>query len=180
MKKPSNPILIATLGAPHGIKGEVRVKSFTDNPMALGDYGPLFDTSGTAYSVRNARPSKSILVVQFEGVNTREAAEALRNRELFVDRSALPDIEEEDEYYLSDLIGMTVINTEGETIGRIKDVPNFGADDMLEIQPAKGDGFGGHTYFLPFTKRTVPDIDFDKGFVTVDPPEEIVVQEKSQ
>ena len=175
-----NLILLAKIGAPHGIKGEVRVTPFGDAYM-LDQYGKLQTADDRKLKIKRMRPQKNVLVVKFEGVNTREEAEALSGVELFIERSKLPEIEEEDEFYLSDLIGMKAVHQNGDVIGKIKDVPNFGADDMLEIQPAKTDGsFGGQTYFLPFTKEVVPTIDLANGFVTVMPPAEVSERDEEE
>ena len=103
MTKLKNPVLLAIVGAPHGIRGEVRVKSFTGDPLAVGDYGALSTNDGQKLVVSSLRPSKNVVIVRFKGVTTREAAEALRNVELFVDRSALPPEEDEDDFYVADL-----------------------------------------------------------------------------
>jgi len=160
-------ILLAQIGAPHGIKGEVRVKPFGD-PLMLDQYGRLETEGGRKFKIKRMRPQKSMLVVKFEGVNSREEAEALNGVELYVDRAKLPP-PDEDEYYVSDLIDMTAVDEAGGTMGRIQDVPNFGAGDMIEIQPAEG----GATYFLPFTREVVPVIDFEAGSITVIPPHEV-------
>ena len=160
-------ILLAQIGAPHGIKGEVRVKPFGD-PLMLDQYGKLETEAGQKLRIKRMRPQKSMLVVKFEGVNSREEAEALNGVELYVDRAKLP-VPEEDEFYVSDLIDMTAVDETGTELGRIKDVPNFGAGDMIEIQPSGA----GATYFLPFTRDVVPAIDFDAGQITVIPPDEV-------
>ena len=163
-----NLILLAKIGAPHGIKGEVRVKPFGD-PDMLDQYGKLETADGRKLRVKRMRPQKNMLVVKFENVNSREEAEALNGCELFVDRQKMPDPEDEDEFYVSDLIGMKVLNEQAEEIGTIHDVPNFGADDMLEIQPLNG----ANTYFLPFTNSVVPEIDLVNKTVVVVPPVEV-------
>ena len=162
-----NKILLAQIGAPHGIKGEVRVKPFGD-PLMLDQYGKLETEDCRKLKIKRMRPQKSMLVVKFEGVNSREEAEALNGVELYVDRAKLP-VPEEDEFYVSDLIDMTAVDETGTELGRIKDVPNFGAGDMIEIQPLGA----GATYFLPFTRDVVPAIDFDAGQITVIPPDEV-------
>lgn len=159
-------ILLAQIGAPHGIKGEVRVKPFGD-PEMLDQYGRLETLAGDMFRIKRMRPQKTMLVVKFEGVNSREEAEALNGVELYVDRAKLPP-PDEDEFYVSDLIGMAVL-VDGETVGSVKDMPNFGAGDMLEVEPAGG----GATYYLPFTEEVVPEIDFDAGTLTVMPPDEV-------
>ena len=161
-----NLILLAQIGAPHGIKGEVRVKPFGD-PDMLDQYGRLETKDGRKLKIKRMRPQKNMLVVKFEGVNTREEAEALNRIELFIDRAKLPD-PDDDEFYVSDLIGMTVM-IEGAEAGRVKDVPNFGAGDMIEVEPSSG----GATYYLPFTEAVVPEINFEAGELIVVPPIEV-------
>ena len=176
-----NPVLMARIGAPHGVRGEVRVKSFTDDPLSLGEYGPLSDKSGNQFTITSARQAKNVIVVRFKEVTTREAAEVLNNCELFVERDALPQIEDEDEFYLSDLIGMNVQNSDGEIIGKVRDVPNFGAEDLIEITPINPEGrANGQTYFLPFTKKVVPEIDIAANVITVAPPEEVIAREENE
>lgn len=167
-------VLFASIGAAHGIKGEVRVKSFTDDPLGFADYGKLHDENGKKYQVIKARISKNVVVTRFKSIDTREKAEALNGIQLYVDRSVLPESDEEDEFYVTDLIGMDVLDADGNHIGAVMAVPNFGADDMLEISPLKeGGGLSAATYYLPFTKEVVPNIDIEKAALTVVPPLEV-------
>ena len=158
-----NPIQMAVIGAAHGIKGEVRVKTFTGDPLALGDYGPLYASDGRAFEVADIRPANTVVVVRFKGVKDRNAAEALAGTELFVDRSALPD-EEEDEFYHADLIGLAVKDDMGAVLGTVNAVHNFGADDILEVALA-----GRKTVLVPFSRAAVPEISVKGGFVRIDP-----------
>jgi 16S rRNA processing protein RimM len=160
-------ILLARIGAPHGIKGEVRVKPFGD-PEMLDQYGRLETKDGQMFRIKRMRAQKTMMVVKFEGVNSREEAETLNNVELFIDRAKLPQ-PDEDEFYISDLIGMSATDTDKSIMGTVKDVPNFGAGDMLEIEPTSGGG----TYFLPFTEAVVPEIDFQNRTITIVPPSEV-------
>lgn len=161
-------ILLAQIGAPHGIKGEVRVKPFGE-PDMLDQYGKLETKEGKKFKIKRMRPQKNMMVVKFEGVNTREEAEALNRVELFIDRAKLPELEEEDEFYIEDLIGMDVLDESGVQLGTVLAVPNFGAGDMLEIKPTNSSS----TYYLPFTKEVVPEIDFENASLTVEPPAEV-------
>ena len=163
MKKLPNPVQMATIGAPHGVKGEVRVKTFTGDPMALGDYGPLSDTEGRTYTVAALRPAKTVLVVRFREIASREAAEAATGTALYVDRSALPDDLDEDEFYHADLIGLAVRDETGGEIGRIAAVQNFGGGDIVEIALA-----GRKTVMVPFTRAAIPEISLADGFVRID------------
>jgi 16S rRNA processing protein RimM len=161
-------ILLAQIGAPHGIKGEVRVKPFGE-PEMLDQYGKLETRDGKKFKIKRMRPQKNMMVVKFEGVNTREEAEALNRVELYIDRAKLPELEDEDEFYIEDLIGMDVQDEDGETIGTVLTVSNFGAGDMIEVKPTNSSS----THYLPFTKEVVPEIDFEKGSLKVVPPAEV-------
>lgn len=164
MSKPQNPIQMAVIGAAHGIKGELRVKSFTGDPLALDDYGPLYDEAGRAFHIVDIRMQKDMAVVRFKGVTDRTAAEALTGTALFVDREMLPDDLEEGEFYHADLIGLDAVDLEGAPIGRVIAVQNFGGGDILEI--ARG---GKSTVLVPFTLAAVPTVDTAARTVTVDP-----------
>jgi 16S rRNA processing protein RimM len=161
-------VVVAVIGAAHGIKGDVRVKPFTGEPMAIRGYGPLQAPDGRRFEIEAARPaagsSPDMLVVRFKGIASREAAEALTGIELSVPRAQLPE-PDEDEFYHADLIGLAAVTEAGETLGTVVAVQNFGAGDLLEIAPA-----GGASLFLPFTRAAVPVIDLAGGRVIVDPP----------
>ena len=174
MTKLKDPVRMATIGAPHGVKGEVRVKAFTADPMALGDYGPLSDAGGRTYTVAALRPAKTVLVVRFREIASREAAEAAAGTALYVDRSALPDDLEEDEFYHADLIGLVVEDGSGRRLGTIASVNDHGAGAFLEIDMATA-GKGAQPLLLPFTRAAVPVVDLAGGRVVIVPPEEVVV-----
>ncbi|MCK5933945.1 MAG: ribosome maturation factor RimM [Fulvimarina manganoxydans] len=159
-----SPVLLAVIGGAHGIRGECRVKSFTEDPKAFASYGPLYDKAGQRYTVKAARPQKAMLLVRFAEVSDRTHAERLNGTELFVDRSVLPETEEEDEFYLDDLIGLFARQVSGEPIGEVVAVHNFGAGDILEIEPANG-----QTVMIPFSEAAVPEIDIEDGFILVEP-----------
>ncbi len=163
MAKPQNPIQMAVIGAAHGIKGELRVKTFTGDPLALTDYGPLYAKDGRAFEIAAIRPANEVVVVRFKGVADRNAAEALTGTELFVDRSALPDDGEEGEFYHADLVGLVVRDENGEPVGKVFAVQNFGGGDILEIQYQ-----GRKGVLIPFTQAAVPVVDVPGGFVTID------------
>jgi 16S rRNA processing protein RimM len=161
-------VLVGKFGAAHGIKGEVRLQSFTGDPAAIGRYGPLRTVAGRLFTLTHLRRVKGdLLVVRVEGVKDRTAAEALVNIELFVERSALP-APDEDEFYLTDLIGLDARDQSGAQLGTIHNVLNFGGGDILEIVPQGG----GETLLFPFTKQVVPEIDLTRREVIVVPPVE--------
>lgn len=159
------PVLLARVGAPHGVKGEVRVKSFTSNPLALAEYNPLFAGDGRRFEITSARPSKTVLVVRFKGINSREAAETLNGVELFADRSGLPELDGEDEFYAGDLVGLQVVETGGKVFGKVRAVHDFGAGDIVEIDLVSG----GQEMFA-FTRAIFPHVDLDAGTITIKPP----------
>lgn len=163
MKKLRNPIQLGVIGAPHGIKGELRVKTFTGDPMALGQYGPLTTEDGMTLTVSSVRPAKTVIVARFKEIQDRNAAEALNGKALFVEREALPDDLDEEEFYQADLIGLQVQDENGEAVGQVVAVHNFGAGDMLEIRPERGP-----SVLIPFTTLAVPEIDFKSGTLSID------------
>ena len=167
---PDRLILMGAFGAPQGVRGEVRVKSLTDDPNAIGAYGPLTDGKRVRVfvfeSVRLLRDD--MLVARVEGVSSREAAAVLTGVEMFARRDQLPP-PAHDEFYLDDLVGLEASGTDGAQLGRVVALMNFGAGDILEIAPADG----GETVLLPFTRRVAPAIDFDAGRIVIDRPHEV-------
>lgn len=167
-------IQVGRVAGGFGVKGEMRISTFTAEPLALARYKTLLREDGSAgLTVLSARAVKDAVIAKVSGIDSKEAADALRGLRLFVPREALPE-PDEDEFYLTDLIGLSVVSVTGEALGRIKDVPNFGSGDLLEIQPAKsGHRGGGATWYLPFTREAVPEVRLAEGVVVADPPGEI-------
>jgi 16S rRNA processing protein RimM len=162
-------ILVARVAGAFGVRGEVRITAFTEDPMALLQYGVLRRENGApALTLVTARAAKGGVVAKTVEITTPEQADSLRGLELFIPRDALPE-PEEDEFYLADLIGLQARGLSGEPIGRIKAVQNFGAGDLLEIQPIKG----GPTWWLAFTRETAPEVKITEGHVVIVPPTEI-------
>lgn len=162
-------IAVGVFGAPHGVRGELRLKSYTGDPLAIADYAPLRDATGRVFVITGARLVRDdMLVVRLEGVNDRDGAQALTNRELFVPRHQLPPPGAE-EFYHADLVGLAALTQDGAPFGKVQAVLNFGAGDILEIAPAAG----GETILLPFTRAAVPELDFPGGRIIVVPPREI-------
>jgi 16S rRNA processing protein RimM len=163
-------VLVGRVGAAHGLGGEVRLVSFTEDPKAIGAHGPLSDVQGTRqFEIVALRPLKDDLVIaRFAGVNTREQAETLNGVDLYLARAALPAPGDE-EFYHADLIGLAARSASGEKIGRVANVLNFGGGDILEITT------GGETLLLPFTKEAVPAIDLPAGEIIIVPPAGIEV-----
>ena len=161
--RPPARLVVGVVGAPHGIRGEVRVKCFTEDPAALGRYGPLTSTDGRVrVEIAALRPLKDdLVVVRLKGVTTREAAAALTGTTLHLDRSALPEAGEE-EFYHADLVGLAARLPDGTALGRVVAVQNHGAGDLLEIARD-----GADTLLIAFTRAFVPVIDVAGGRVVV-------------
>ena len=154
------------IGAAHGIKGEVRVQSFTEEPLDLVGYSP-FTTNrpGLVVTIAKARGTTNMLVASIEGVADRSAAEKLNGVELFVERSRLPEPEEDDDFYHTDLIGLRAQLVDGTNIGEVTAVPNYGAGDILEVR-----NDGGETFLYPFTRQVVPEVHLKEGYLVIEPP----------
>ncbi len=168
-----NLILLARVGTAHGIKGAVRVKSFTADPLSLRSYGALRDKEGKKYLIKNIKLQKNSLIVQFEGINNRDLAQALNGIELYIERKALPQNLGENEYYIVDLIGCDVLDNNNKLVGTIISVENFGAGDLLEIAPLNQDGgFSDKTYYLNFDKKNVPEVNLEEYYIIINPPKE--------
>lgn len=159
---PKRRILLGQIGSAHGIRGHVSIRTYTEDPEAIATYGPLMDKSGRRlFKIKIVRVTEKGVVAQIDGVSDRNAAEALRNEELYIDRSQLPATDAA-EYYHADLIGLITVDELGQTTGRIIGVYNFGAGDLLEVQFDAGD-----TEFIPFSDACVPNVDLDAGVVTI-------------
>jgi 16S rRNA processing protein RimM len=160
-------VCVARIGAAHGVRGEVRVFPYTEDPLAIRSYGELQDESGTRkFQVASARAGNGHIVVRFKGIDDRNAAEKLTHVELFVPRDRLPQPEDDGTFYQADLIGLRVETKNGETLGEVIAVPNYGAGDLLEIRPLSG----GATLLLPFVDEFVPKVDLEGGKIVADPP----------
>lgn len=176
---PDDLILIARIGAPHGVKGAVRVKAFTADAAAIGDYGPLAATDGRVLEIAQMRPEKSVVIVSFAGVDDRDAAEALNGTDLYVARSALPASDETDEFYHVDLIGLAALTPDGDRFGTVIAVHDFGAGEMLEIEQ-ETEQARGKTLLLPFTRAVVPQVDVAGGRIVVVPPPEVEARPETE
>jgi 16S rRNA processing protein RimM len=162
------PICVARIGAAHGVRGAVKLWTFTEDPLAVKHYGPLTTKDGARqFEVASAREARGHLVATLKGVATREEAERLNGLELYIAREKLP-VTDEDEYYHADLIGLAAVTVANESIGRVTAIHNFGAGDIIEIAPPHGT-----TLLLPFTNAVVPTVDLANGRVVIVLPDEI-------
>ena len=169
MRAPDRLIALGVFGAPQGVRGELRVKSYTGDPKAIGRYGALTDAEGArVFAIEALRPLKGdMLVVRIRGVGAREAAQMLTGVEIYARRSQLPP-PGDDEYYCDDLIGLAALTPDGERLGAVTGVSNYGAGDILEIRRDDGE-----TMLMPFTRAVAVEIDFASGRIVVEPPTEI-------
>jgi 16S rRNA processing protein RimM len=159
-------VLLGEIGAAQGLKGEVRLRSYTQDPAAIARYGVLDDEHGRKIEIESVRVTPKALIARVKGVTTREGAEALNHTKLYIARSRLP-ARGEEEWYHSDLIGLAVIGRDGAPIGTVVALHNFGAGDLIEVKPAAG----GPTVLVPFTRDAVPEVDVEGGQIVVVLPE---------
>ena len=165
-----NKVRVARIGAPHGVRGEIKLWSFTQDPVAVADYGPLETQDGKRhFEIESMRAAKDHFVVRIAGIGDRTAAETLTNTDLFVPRDRLPPIENDDTWYHADLIGLAAVTPDGVALGTVSALHNFGAGDLIEIATAQG----GEPLLLPFTDAVVPEVDIAARKVVVVLPTEI-------
>jgi len=162
----TRPVLIGRIIGAHGIKGEVKLQSFTAEPEAIARYGALRTGSGETIEIEKLRPQKQGFVAVLKGIRDRNHAETLSGSDLFIDRAKLPAAAE-NETYVHDLVGLIVVTRDGSAFGKIVDVANFGAGDLLDVErPGEAT-----TVLIPFTDEFVPDVNLAAGRITIDLPE---------
>ncbi len=170
----SEKISVGAIAGSYGVRGELRVKSYTAVPEDIESYSPLSSEDGTrSFALALVRPIKNGFVARITDVTTKEEADALRGTILYARRDQLPSLPD-DEFYHADLIGLAVYDTGGTLLGKVKAVQNHGADDLLELQLAGSSA----TVFLPFTKLAVPTVDLATGRIVADPPDGILPDAK--
>ena len=159
-------VCLGQIGAAHGVRGEVRLHSFTAEPGAIANYGPLETEDGRILEIEAMRPAKDHFVIRLNGVRDRDAAAALTNTKLYVPRERLPATAEPDEFYHADLIGLAAVDRAGQKLGTVVAVHNFGAGDLIEVRLDAN----GRTELIPFDTTHVPQVDVPAGRVVIDPP----------
>ena len=162
----SDRVIVGTIGGAFGVHGEVRLKSYCADPAAIADYVPLYAEDGRSFAqIVLTGQTKGGFTARLDGIITKEDADAARNVSLYAERSTMPPLPD-DEYYYAELIGLTVLDTGGATLGTVKNVMDHGAGDLLEITvPGQSD-----TTLLPFTQAAVPTVDVKAGRIIADPP----------
>ncbi len=167
-------LCLGAIAGAHGVRGDVRLKTFTEDPLGIAAYGPLSSEDGKRrFEIRKLREAKDHVVATVTGIKSREEAIALKGTRLYVDRDKLPDVDEDDTWYHADLIGLEARLENGSVLGKIQAVQDYGAGDLLEIALAAG----GTPTLLPFTMETVPQVDIKAGFVVIVPPEGLIDEE---
>lgn len=161
-------VCLGVVGSPHGVRGAVRIKSFTADPVAIADYGALEDKSGTRHftlKVVGSAKGDGMVIAKLSGIGDRDRAEALRGLRLYAPRAVLPATSDEDEFYHADLVGLAALLEDGTRLGTVIAVHDFGAGDMLEIERDSG-----QPVLVPFTRAAVPVVDLAGRRVVLDPP----------
>jgi len=162
-------MLLGVVVAAHGIRGEVRIKSFAGDAMDIGAYGPLSDEQGSRHwKIEPRGEAKGAVIARIEGIADRNAAEALKGLRLFVDREALP-VTSEREWYQADLIGLAVVGKDGKDWGKVLGFHDYGAGSSMEVS-----GSNGKPVVVPFTRTTVSEVDLGAGRIVIDPPAGLV------
>jgi 16S rRNA processing protein RimM len=161
-------VLMGEIGAPQGLKGEVRLRSYTQEPAGIAAYGALEDETGRVIEIETVRVTPKALIARIKGVSTREAAEALTHTKLYLPRGHLP-ASEADEWYYADLVGLAAVDKAGAKIGTIAALHNFGGGDIIEIVPESGDA----NLLVPFTSASVTEVDIENKRVVLVLPEDI-------
>lgn len=166
---------VAAVAAAHGIRGALKLKTFTENPEDVAAYGPVFGRDGRRlFTLSIVGPTRGGVIATAEGITDRNAAEALRGTELFVPRTALPEPEDDDEFYYSDLEGLDVFGPDGDRLGVVRRIVNHGAGDLIEVADDEG-----RIHIFPFDKATVPKVDLENRRLDVAPRPEVVVESKA-
>ena len=166
MGTPRDQVLVGVIVGAHGIKGEVKLKSFTSDPQSIGLYGPLQSSSGTQFEITKLKAAKNDFIASLKNVNDRNEAETLKGVELFVARQKLPKLKT-NETYAHDLMGLDVVLENSTTLGKLVAMPNYGAGDLLEVA-IEGNS---ETILIPFTNAFVPQEDFSSGTIVVNLPD---------
>ncbi len=162
-------MLVGRVSGAFGVKGEVRIHAYTDNPLSLLNYRPLRRLDGSnGLTLISGRSFKDGLIARVKEISTKEQADALKGLELYAPRSVLPPVEDEEEFYLADLVGLRAEAPDGAPLGKVKAVLNFGAGDLLEVQPPRGG-----TWLVAFTAENAPEIDVGGGRIVIVRPVEI-------
>ncbi|MGD1933414.1 MAG: ribosome maturation factor RimM [Candidatus Phaeomarinobacter sp.] len=173
MADETTDVLLGAIAGAHGVRGDVRVKTFTDDPAAIGDYGPVHTEDGRVFSLKVTKPVKGGMAAKLDGVTDRDQAEALKGTRLYVSREALgePGVDDDGDeaYFHADLVGCVLVSEQNEEIGRVTAVHDFGAGDLLDVLRSDADG-AGKPVLVPFTRAVCPEVDIAVRRIVCVPP----------
>lgn len=162
-------VSVGAFASSHGVRGDIKLRSFTQKPESILEFEVLHrGKDGPAVHIHFSKVAKGMLVVSVDEINSREEAQALNGIELFVPRDAFGEIEDEDEFYMSDLVGLRVKSPSGKELGAVRAIENFGADDLVDVllkEPAKG---LGRSLLVPFAENYVPKVNIAGGMIVLD------------
>lgn len=164
-------VCVGVITGAHGVKGEVKLRSFTADPAAVASYRPLQTATGAMIEIVKLRPQTDGFIAVLKGVADRDAAEAFKGTELFVARQRLPE-PEAGEIYLGDLIGLAVISG-GAKLGKVIAIQNYGAGDLLDVKVDERKV----TVLIPFAKDFVVEVDAAARRIIVELPEGFLDEE---
>lgn len=162
-KRSDNLVQLATIVAAHGIKGDVKIQTFTADPLGLSAYGVVVDRNGRSFEIDHIRQVKNAVIVHFSGIDDRNQAEILKGTALYIDRQQLPENLQEDEFYQTDLVGLNVRDENNKTVGTVNALFDFGGGDLLELLTDSS-----KLVLIPFSKAAVPEVDIKNGFIRID------------
>jgi 16S rRNA processing protein RimM len=164
-------IHVGEIATVHGVRGLVKVRAFGDDIRTLQDFGPLYtsETGAEKHTLTLKHQAGGAWIASVDDITDRNVAEKLRGTQLWLDRDALPELDDDEGFYHTDLIDMRVIGIDGKDWGLVIAVENFGASDLLEIKPA-----GQPSFYIPFVDMYVPDVNMETGVITIDMPEGLV------
>lgn len=168
MSQASDKVVIGKIGAPHGVKGWVKINTYTDSPEGIFDYQPWLLGDGKEYQIDQWRPHGKVLVAKVVGIETRDDAERIKNLDISISADQLPELDE-NEFYWRELTGMQVVTTQGYDLGVVKDVFNTGANDIIQVRANAKDAFGLKERLLPFVMdEVIQSVDKEGKVITVD------------
>ncbi len=177
----SSNVLVGKFGSPHGIRGDIKLLSYTEDPFSIRKFKTLKSESGDEIKIIALRRQGKALVATVTGIDSRDTAESLVNQELFIDRSELPDVEETDSFYHADLVDLMVLDADQAPVGQVIEVHNFGSGDLLEIAPLnEGKIIRAKSWYLAFTKKNVPMVSLEKGEIIINIPDEVIAREQAE
>jgi 16S rRNA processing protein RimM len=164
-------VVVGRISRPHGVKGELRVRPYTESVTTFQEYDRLYvklqGRAARLVQVSASRPDKADVLLKVKGLETREDAQKLSGAEVLVKREWLPDLEE-GEYYWTDLIGLDAFDDQGGNLGQVRQMFSSGGVDLMVLD------VDGHEVWLPFNEEVVTEVDLSTGRVILSPPKDLL------